>query len=107
MVELVCDGGGVTRIGENNLFLIGAHQVTGSAALVIWISLALMSPARRLSFRRRCAWLVSSAVLAAVLFSGGRDINLAGPSLRIDPGSFRETFVGLKGWVPAVVLVCI
>jgi hypothetical protein len=87
------------------LFLILAHQVSGSAALFAWVLMAgVLGRARRWPLLGWGVWVAASAALVVVLFSGGRD-----PHLRPHTAGFDWYILGvwirsLRGWVPALLL---
>ncbi|MCK4547829.1 MAG: hypothetical protein KAW17_10355 [Candidatus Eisenbacteria sp.] len=85
------------------LFLVLAHQVSGSAALFVWVFVAAaLGRARRWVWWGWCVWAAAGLVLGLALMSGGRDPHLEWSWSGFDAYILYAWIGSLKGWLPAL-----
>ncbi len=86
------------------VFLILAHQVSGTAALFSWIFITgVIGRSRGRPIWRWGVWVLAAASLVLILFLPGRDPHLRSPGGEIDWGIVGAWTANLRGWLPALV----
>ncbi len=84
------------------LFLILAHQVSGTAALFSWVLIsAVMGASRGWRVWKWGAWAGSAAALVLVVLFPGGDPHLRSPGGEIDWRVVQVWTANLRGWLPA------